>query len=264
MKKQGNDDWRAPRRTDWRKAVLPITGLIAVALAAALGYMLFKPPPPPPPAPPPPPTAHALTALETTGFQALLDRQKTGAHKMSGYVTDAGGRRFGVQLSATADNAVGVGVVTAGGTRGDALLDQGVVFLRGDQDFWSAMGVTGPAPAPPGWVNIGPNFLDGKLFMAPAKWTGILAPTPAASIDGDRYTLGDNSAVIGATDITHVTVAGIDVDIAPVAPQSVTDAAAPLIAGRGDAITLGRTNNGGWLLPVPAPAADEAPTTGPR
>ena len=53
MTKQGNDDWRAPRRTDWRKAVLPITGLIAVALAAALGYMLFKPPPPPPPAPPP-------------------------------------------------------------------------------------------------------------------------------------------------------------------------------------------------------------------
>lgn len=261
MNKQANDDWRAPRRTEWRKTVLPITVLVAVALAAGLGYMLFKPAPPPPPPPPPPPTSHALTALETVGFQTLLDRQKAGAHKMSGTITDAGGRRFGVQLSATADNASGVGVVTAGGTRGDALLDQGVVYLRGDQSFWSAVGVTGPAPA--GWVNIGAAFLDGKVFMAPAKWTAILTPTPAAIIDGDHYRLGDNNAVIGATDITHVAVSGLNVDIAPVAPQSVIDAAAPLIGGRGDVVTLGRTTNGGWLLPAPAPPGDAAPTTAP-
>lgn len=255
MNAKANDDWRAPRRTNWRKAALPLTATVAVALAAALAYLLFKPPPPPPPAPPPPPTAHALSALETVGVQTLLDHQKAGAHKMSGTVTDSGGRTFGVQLSATADNVAGVGVVTAGGTRGDALLDQGVVYLRGDQNFWSALGVTGPAPAPPGWVNIGPDFLDGKLFMAPAKWTGFLAPTQAAIIDGNRYTVGTNTAVVSAADITHATVAGLDVDITSVVPQTIIDAAAPLISGRGDVVALGRTNNGGWLLPAPPAAA---------
>ena len=260
MNAKGNDDWRAPRRMDMRKLALPVTAAVAVALAAALVYLLLKPGPPPPPAPPAPPTAHALNTLETVGMQTFLDHQKAGAHKMSGNITDAGGRTFGIQLSATADNVAGTGVVTAGGTRGDALLDQGVVYLRGDQNFWSALGVTGPAPAAPGWVNIGPDFLEGKLFLAPAKWTGILAPTPAAIIDGNRYTLGASSAVLSAADITHVTVAGLDVDLAQVAPQTVIDAAAPLIGGRGDVVMLGRTNNGGWLLP--APPAPPAPPAG--
>ena len=259
MSAKGNDDWRAPRRTDLRKVALPLALVVAVALAAALVYVLLKPGPPPPPAPPAPPTAHALTALETVGVQALLERQKIGAHKMSGTITDAGGRTFGIQLAATADNVAGEGVVTAGGTRGDALLDQGVVYLRGDQNFWSALGVTGPAPAPPGWVNIGPDFLDGKLFLAPAKWTGILAPTPAAIIDGNRYTLGANHAVVSVADITHATVSGLDVDIAAAVPQTVIDAAAPLISGRGDAVVLGRTNNGGWLLPAPPAPPAPAP-----
>ncbi len=259
MNAKGNTDWRAPRSIDWRKAALPMSLVVVVALAAALGYMLFKPGPPPPPAPPAPPTAHALNALENVGMQTLLDHQKTGAHKMSGNITDAGGRTFGIQLSATADNVAGVGVVTAGGTRGDALLDQGVVYLRGDQNFWSALGVTGPAPAPPGWVNIGADFLEGKLFLAPAKWTGILAPTQMAIIDGNRYTVGANTAVISAADITHVTVSGLDVDLATVVPQTVIDAAAPLIAGRGDVVMLGRTNNGGWLLPSPPAPPAAAP-----
>ena len=51
MNAKGNTDWRAPRSIDWRKAALPMSLVVVVALAAALGYMLFKPGPPPPPAP---------------------------------------------------------------------------------------------------------------------------------------------------------------------------------------------------------------------
>ncbi len=264
METNSNSDWRAPQPWNWRKAALPALSVLCVALAAALIYVLTRPEPAPPAAPTGP-VARPLNSLETAGLQALLSRQQSGAHKLSGTVTDTQGRQFGVQLSMTGASTAGVGTVTAGSTRGEALLDRGEVYLRGEQEFWAAMGVTGTVPPPPGWVAVGGEFLGGKLFMAPTKWTAALAPSAAALIEGDRYTQGQNSALIGPTDITHVNVDGMNVDISPTAAQAVTDEAAPLIAGRGTPPALNRTANGGWLLSTaaaktPAPEAPEAST----
>ncbi len=248
-----NSDWRAPHRWDWRTTALRTSAALALALAAILVVVMTRTPAAPPPAMDGP-TARPLSALEAAGVQAMLERQKAGAHKLAGTVTDAQGRTYGVQLSMTGNSAAGVGTITAGSTRGEALLDRGTVYLRGEQDFWAALGVTGRAPEPPGWVSIGGEFLGGKLFMAPSKWTADLSPSPTALLDGDRYSQGSASALIGDSDVTHVTVDGLDIDISTVTAQSVTDAAAPLVAGRGTPAVLKRAGNGGWML---------SPTAGP-
>lgn len=54
------------------------------------------------------------------------------------------------------------GTLTAGGLRGDVLIDAGAVYLRGDEPFWSALGVSG-SPPPPGWVILPPDFLGESI-----------------------------------------------------------------------------------------------------
>lgn len=262
MTTAGNTNWRAPKAFQWRKVIIPILLVALVAATAGVTWVLTRTDPPPPPPPPTVPTEHPLSQLEIAGITTLLARQRSGAHKASGTIV-VNGHTFGVQLTYLDDNTAGSGVVTAGGTRGDALLDQGTVYLRGDTDFWSALGVTGTPPPPPGWVNIG-DLLQGKLFYPPAKWTAALAPTPAARLDGSRYTVGPNSATItNASDITHYSVNDVDVDVTAAQPPDVLAAATQLGADHGPGAPLSRTAAGGWTLTAPAPPAPPAgtPTT---
>lgn len=267
MAASGNANWRAPRPFEWRKVIIPAVVLVVIAATAGLTWALTRSDPPPPPPAPVVPTEHALSQLEVAGITTLLARQRSAAHKASGTI-DVNGHTLGVQLSYIDDNSTGSGVVTAGGTRGDALLDQGVVYLRGDTDFWSALGVTGPPPPAPGWVNIG-DLLQGKLFYPPAKWTAALNPAPAARLDRDRYTVAANSATIpNATDITHYSVNDVDVDVTATLPTDVQAAAAQIGADHGPGAPLTRTPTGSWTLaaatPPPAPTtAAGSPTTTP-
>ena len=254
-----NANWRAPKAFQWRRVIIPILILVAIAATAGLTWTLTRTDPPPPPPAPTIPTEHPLSQLEVAGISTLLSRQRSGAHKVSGTII-VNGHTLGVQLTYIDDNTAGSGVVTAGGTRGDALLDQGAVYLRGDTEFWSALGVTGPPPPPPGWVNIG-DLLQGKLFYPSAKWTAALTPTPAARLDGDRYMVGANSATItNASDITHYSINDVDVDVTAAQPADVLAAAAQLGADHGPGAPISRTASGVWTLATPAPPAPPAAT----
>lgn len=262
MLKSKRESWQAPRRTDWNKVSWILAGIAIVALIAGLVWVLTRPAPPAPPAPPPPPTAHALTALENTGMQAVLTRYKgAGAYSMNGQIT-VGKNTFGIQLSTIADGSAGTGTLTAGGTRGDMLLDGGAVYLRGDSAFWSALGVTGAPPAAPGWAKVGPDFMDGKLFYPAAKWTSALAPTAQSMIDGNKYTSGGASAVIGGDGIAELELPGIlKAKIGAATAAQVNDVARPLIDQRGAFAEVNRSAGGRWTLPAPEPATPETSTT---
>jgi len=250
--------WRAPRAIDRKWFIVP-TAVIALVVAAVVATALIvdrEVPPPPPP--PPAPTAHKLSTLEAAGVTSLLERQKAGAHRVLGKLT-VGGRPIGIQLTYIPDGSTGSGTITAGGTRGETLLDQNVVYVRGDQAFWTALGVIGAPPAEPGWVNVGPEFLEGKIFYPVNAWTTVLAPNPQAILDGNAYSTPGGSSTIGATDITHYTVAGIDVDVAVADNDQTAAAAAALNNDRGPGVPLMRSPAGEWTLSTPAPPTKPHP-----
>ncbi|MBZ4632012.1 hypothetical protein BB737_00360 [Mycobacterium avium subsp. hominissuis] len=256
------DKWRAPRRRRLSPpVVLASVGLLTVvALVVAVVMWLVGDRPAPRPAPPPT-GARPLTVVESAGVTALIDQQNAGAHSLSGKIS-VNGRTLGIQLGYLADGSTGSGTLTAGGLRGDVLIDAAVVYLRGGQPFWAALGVAG-AP-PPGWVVLPPDFLGGKVFVSPAAWTAALLPTPAARLDGQTYYSGrgDASATIGDKGITHFAVAGVTADVRAVPAAEVTTAAGQLGNGRGPGIPLGRDPAGTWVLPPPPPAATTStPTT---
>ncbi|MEB3035080.1 hypothetical protein, partial [[Mycobacterium] nativiensis] len=215
----------------------------------------------------PPPVESAtkpLTLLESAGILSLLDKETVGAHSMSGTVT-ANGRTLGIQLSYLADGSVGSGTLSAGGMRGDVLINDGVVMLRGDQPFWRALGVGGPVPPPPHWVVLPADFLGGKVFMAAPAWTSALRPTPTARLEGETYFSGrdDASAKVGEKGLLSIRVGGLSADIRPLTAAEVTGPAAQLGAEHGPGVPLGRTPAGDWTLPpVPAGEASEGPSAG--
>lgn len=261
------DSWRAPRRR-----IRPLhvtTAVLAVLILAASVWAIVwivsdsKTPPPPPPVSTGP---KSLTTLETAGITALLNAQRTGPHAMNGTVS-ANGRSFGIQLTYMADASTGSGTLTAGGLRGDILIDQGTTYLRGDQPFWAALGVSGAPPAPPGWTVLPPDFLGGRVFLAPATWLAALAPTNTARLDGTTYFSGRSDASARVTDVgvTHIHVSGINADIRTITPAEVTGPAALVGAEHGPGVPLGRTPAGEWTLapavpPVQPPASTTAST----
>lgn len=251
------DKWRAPQPRVRRRTVLAI---LSVLLVAALGGLVWWLAVLTHPVAPPPPPADSdtkpLTALETAGILSLLDKENVGAHNMSGTVT-ANGRTLGIQLSYLADGSVGSGTLNAGGMRGDVLIHEGVVFMRGDQAFWHALGVGGPVPPPPHWVLLPADFLGGKVFMAAQAWTAALRPTPTARLEGDTYFSGreDASAKVGDNGLLSIHVGGVNADIRPITPAEVTGPATLLGTDRGPGVPMGRTPTGDWTLP-PAPAGE--------
>ncbi len=258
------DSWRAPRQR-LRPLHVTVAALAVLILAAVVWAVVWiasdsnTPPPPTPVATGP----KSLTTLETAGITALLNGQRNGPHAMNGTVA-ANGRSFGIQLSYIADGSTGSGTLTAGGLRGDILVDQGIIYLRGDQAFWSALGVSGTPPAPPGWTVLPPDFLGGKVFVTPGTWLAALAPTNTARLDGTTYFSGRGDASARVTDagITHIRVFGINADIRTITPAEVTGPAALVGADHGPGVPLGRTPAGEWtLVPAAAPVVPPAPTT---
>lgn len=246
--------WRAPQSIDRRWFIIPAAIIALLVTAVATTMLIVDRDVPPPPPPPPAPTAHKLSALEAAGVTSLLERQKVGAHRVSGKVS-IGGRPIGVQLAYIPDGSAGSGTITAGGTRGEALLDQNTVYMRGDQAFWTALGVTGAPPAEPGWVNIGQEFLAGKIFYPVNAWTAALAPNPQAMLDGPTYTTPGGSATIVGTDITHYSVAGVDVEVAPADNDQTAATSAALNNDRGPGSPLTRGQAGEWTLSQPSAPA---------
>ena len=249
-------NWRAPKPFNWHRVTVPATIAALIAITALVTAFLTRPDPPATPTPQAAPTARALTPLETTAINTLLDLQRTGAHRSTGTIT-VNGHKFGVQTASTDDDAAGSGTITAGHTRGDALLDHGAVYIRGDDEFLAALGISGPIPPPPYWVVAG-DLLQGKLFYSPKTWTAALQPTPAAAIDGNTYTVGANSATINnAKDISHYNVNGVSVDITPGAVAEITNTAVQLGTGHGPGAVPTRSAPGSWQLlvgpPPPAP-----------
>lgn len=256
--------WRSDREWNGR-LVLQIGGVVALMLVAAVvtAFVVSRPAPPAPP-PPPPPAARPLTALEAAGINFVLDHQRSVATRVAATVT-AEGRTISVQLAYTGDMTTGSGTVSAARTRGDALLEQGAVFLRGDQAFWTALGVAGPPPGDPGWAAVPPDFLEGKLFYSPAQWTTALTAGPNARLEGGAYTLGKWSArfnglndVVGAADskgitLTHYAVNGVEADVTPADPNEVAGAAASLGADHGPGVPLARDQVGAWAFGPAAP-----------
>lgn len=254
-------NWRPKKAFDKRKVLYPVIAIVALTITALITALATHKEVPPPPPPPPVPTEHALSALEASGLNVLLDRQRTGAHRATGTISVAG-RKLGIQLIYLADGSSGAGTLSAGSTRGEVLVDQNVVYLRGDEAFWTALGVLGAPPPPPGWVNIGPEFLEGKVFYPPTAWTAVLAPNPQSRIDGNRYTTVAGKATISGPDIAHFSVDGVDADVIAAKPEDVTAAAAPLNEGRGPGAPIHRDSKGQWsfgpsLDPVPAPEPGE-------
>jgi hypothetical protein len=253
--------WRAPKTFNWRIFLVPAALVAAVALTAAITAFVVRSGPPPAPPPRAAATARPLTPLETTAINWLLGLHQSGAHKAVGTIA-VNGHKLGVQISYTDDAAAGSGSLTAGPTRGDALLDHGATFVRGDADFLSALGVSGPVPAPPFWINAG-DLLQGKLFYSSAVWTAALAPTPEAKIDGNSYSVGPNSAtILNGRDITHYAVNGVDVSVSPVPVPDVVAAATALGANHGPGAPPAHISSGGWQLPA-APPPDAAPPGAP-
>lgn len=256
---ESSERWRAKPPFNPLHVIVPAVALVVVGLLVALGWLLVdrghKPAPPPPV-----PTSHALSTLEAAGINALLERQRNGAHKSNGTVTVNGNRTITVAFSYTADGAAGVGTITAGGLQAEVLLDQNVTYMRAAPEFWTAVGVSAVAPTTTGWVIVGPDFLGGKLFTPAAVWTQKLAPTPDARIDGNKYQVGQATATVSATDIVSYTIDGVTMTVAPIEPVEVTNAAGPLIAERGDVLALTRGPNG-WTIGPPPPAPEPTPTT---
>lgn len=255
---RGDREWNS-------RFVLQIAGVVALMLVAALvsAFVVSRPAPPAPP-PPAPPAARPLTALEAAGISFVLDRQHTVASRVAATIT-AEGRTISAQLAYTGDMTTGSGTVTAGRTRGDALLEQGAVFLRGDQTFWTALGVAGLPPGEPGWAAVPPDFLEGKLFYPAAQWTTALTPGPEARLNGGTYTVGKWSArfnglseVVGAANsqgitLNHYAVSGVEADVAPADPNEVAGATAVLGADHGPGVPLARDQVGAWAFGPPAP-----------
>lgn len=262
------ESWQLPRRTNWQKIATAAGVVVILGLVAALVWLLMRPGPQAPAAAPPPPTAHSLTAVENAGMQAILARYRgAAAYTMTGDIR-VGRNTFGVQWDTLADASAGTGTLKAGGTQGKILLDAGTVSVKGDQQFWSALGVTGVPPAAPGWVNVGPEFMDGKLFYPAARWTAALAPTAQAILDGDAYTVGTAAATVTGDGIAAVKLPDtLDVKVASANAPRITDTARPLIAERGGTPpVLQRSPSGGWALPGwgggDAPPPEEDKETG--
>jgi hypothetical protein len=254
-----NYNWRAPKPFNWRRVTVPATIVALIAVTALVTAFLTRPDPPATPAPQAAPTTRALTPLEITAINTLLGLQRTGAHRSAGIIT-VNGHKFGVQTASTDDDAAGSGTITAGHTRGDALLDHGAVYVRGDDEFLAALGISGPVPAPPYWVVAG-DLLQGKLFYSPTKWTAALLPTPAARIDENTYTVGANSATLNnGKDISHSNVNDVSVDITPGTVAEITNNAVQLGAGHGPGAVPTRSASGSWQLPAgPPPPAPPTP-----
>ncbi|MDM3928703.1 MULTISPECIES: hypothetical protein [Mycobacterium avium complex (MAC)] len=259
------DNWRAPRRRIRPPVVLAGLAALAVAvLVAATVAWLVRDRGTQTPAPPAPPSGpRPLTVLEVAGINALLAQQTTGAHSLSGTIS-VNGRTLGLHCTYLADGTAGSGTLTAGGLRGDVLIDAGAVYLRGDEPFWSALGVSG-SPPPPGWVILPPDFLGGKVFVSPQVWTAALQPTEAARLDAHTYYSGHGnaSAVVADNGITHFSVDGVSADVRSVPVPDVVTPAQQLGAGHGPGAPLGRGPGGNWTLsaPAPAPTANPSPTT---
>lgn len=269
--------WQAPKQFDRRVVIYPAVLVALVAVTALITAVVVRATAPPPAAPLAPPAERELTPLEAVAVNALLDRQRGGAVKAT-LTIGVEGRSITAQLTYTGDMAAGSGTVSAGGTRGEALLDQGVVYLRGNQDFWTALGVGGAAPAAPGWAVLPPEFFEGKLFYPPAAWTAALAPTPEARINGGKYTVVKSWAHINGTStadnaaqtlpkgatlapmgqkvwIDHYAVPGVEADLVPADPAVVAAAAAPLNTDRGPGAPLVRDPKGSWAFgEAPEPA----------
>jgi hypothetical protein len=253
-------NWRAPKPFNWRRVTVPATIVVLITVTAVVTAFLTRPDPPATPTSQAAPTARVLTPLETTAINTLIGLQRTGAHRSAGTIT-VNGHKFGVQTASTDDDAAGSGTITAGHARGDALLDHGVVYIRGDDEFFAALGISGPIPPPPNWVVAG-DILQGKLFYSPATWTAALLPTPAATIDGSTYTVGANSATIhNGKDISHYNVNGVSVDITTGTVTEITATAVQLGAGHGPGAVPTRTAAGSWQLPAgpPPPPPPPAP-----
>lgn len=264
MLRKKRESWEAPRRRNWPKIGAAAAIAAIVILGAALAWSLTRPAPPPPPPPPPPPTAHSLTALESAGMQTYLARFKgPNAYSMSGSIF-VGKNKFGIELSQIGDRSAGVGTLIAGGTRGDMLLENGKIFLRGDTAFWSALGVTGASPQGSGWVDVGPDFLDGKLFYPSDRWTSDLAPSPRSIVDGMRYSAGTATATLGPEGITEINIPEVIVaKLGAINPPQVHDKARPLIEQRGEVIELQRSQAGRWTLPSKEEPVPEGETPQP-
>lgn len=254
--------WRAkpPSRINARVVLAVVSVLLVAAVAGGAVWWFTRDEAVAPPPPAQPVGAQPLTALESAGIVALLEKEKVGAHGLSGTMS-VNGRTLGVQLTYLADGSAGSGTLSAGGLRGEVLIDGGVVFLRGDQTFWQAVGVAGAPPPPPGWVVLPPDFLGGKVFVSPQSWTAALLPTPGARLDGKEYSSGrgNASATLGDKGIEGFRVAGLDADVRTVTPAEVTGPAGQLGAEHGPGVPLGRNPGGMWALPAPAAAPGGEP-----
>ena len=259
--------WRAKpaSRINARVVLVVVSVLLIAALAVGAAWWFTRDQDGPPAPPAPLVGAQPLSALESAGIVALLDKEKVGAHALSGTLS-VNGRTLGVQLAYLADGTAGSGTLSAGGLRGDVLIDGGVVFLRGDQPFWQAVGVAGPPPATPGWVVLPPDFLGGKVFVTPQSWTAALLPTPSARLDGQKYSSGrgDAAATLGDKGIESFHVGGLDADVRTITPAEVTGPAAQLGAEHGPGVPLGRNPAGTWAFPGPAPGEPGAAPGGPE
>lgn len=218
--------------------------------------------------------ARPLVPLEAAGVRFLLDDQRAGGTEASTAFVD-NGREIGARIFYLGDMSIGSGTVRAGDDEGDALVDKGVVYLRGPQRFWASLGASNPAPAD--WVELPPEFLGGKLFYPAAQWTVPLMPTPQARITGAKYSTPQAWAHINGTEnpgtaphhlrpgetltpqgktlwIDHYSANGVEADLIPTDPNKVEDKAAVLARDRKISAMLIQQSNDQWAF-GPAPSA---------
>lgn len=264
-----------------RHAVVAVA--VVVAAAGLVGVALLAPATQRPRPVPAALEARALVPLEAAGVRFLLDEQHEGGTEASTTFVD-NGREIGARIFYLGDMSIGSGTVRAGLDEGDALLDKGVVYLRGGQRFWASLGVSNPAPAD--WVGLPPKFLGGKLFYPAAQWAAPLAPTPQASITGAKYTTPQAWAHINGTEnpgtaphhllagetltpqgktlwIDHYSANGVEADLIPTDVTKVEDKAAALAGNRKISAMLIQQSNDQWDF-GPAPSAGAALAIGNR
>ncbi len=253
---------------DYRKArPLAPLAVIATVGALAVGVGLCAGPDQPPPSALAAPTARVLTLSEAAGVQHLLDQQhRTAVTEVFSFTSR--GHWVAAKLSITADRTGGYGAVGVGLADGQALLDHGNLYVRGDQQFWQSLGVDDAELGTNGWVRTPPEFFDRQLFAAPV-WTDALTPGPDARIRGALYTVRAGWAHIngisgnppqnlpaGATLmpqgrrvwIDHWAVGGSEGDLVPEDPDAVGAAAAELARQLPATVQLTRNPSGAWSL----------------
>jgi len=253
---------------DYRKAPL----LAPLAVTAAVGVLavvvgLCAGPDQLPTSAPAAPTGRVLTASEAAGVQHLLDQQhRTAVTEVFSFT--AQGQSVAAKLSITADRASGYGTVGVGLADGQTLLDHGNLYMRGDQQFWQALGVDGADLGTNRWVRTPPEFFGRQLFTPPV-WTAALTPGPDARIRGALYTARAGWAHIngisgstpedlppGATLmpqgrrvwIDHWAVGGSEGDLVPEDPAAVGAATSKLARQLPATVELTRNDCGAWSL----------------